>query len=364
MSAMGISEFRKSRGYTLVEIMVAMVIALIVLGGVYQTIVRENVDMDREIIILDMQNNARVAIDRITREIRRTGFVGCGGDLAVNTLNNQGASTTLLGTKTSAVGLVAGPDYWRGLDTMLTELKNGTTVDYLGVPFAFHNNAAASHPLYDEGTDAISLVALGGDVAQDPAQIMVSGIDPVYLKDKAFTKGDILLITDCKDYSIFQKSNCANTLEAKRKMTEGCGSESPPLIALNVSDDTDLGKAYGNEAPARVYNLQISTFFVSGSELVHNKNGRSVALNIEDLQFEFITDTDNDKDLSDETWSLTAAVPGDVRAIRVSVLAMSEVVNGYNNPATYNYAGKSYTPNDQRYRYLTSAAVYLRNAGI
>ncbi|MDF1578269.1 MAG: PilW family protein, partial [Desulfobulbales bacterium] len=106
----------------------------------------------------------------------------------------------------------------------------------------------------------------------------------------------------------------------------------------------------------------ISTFYVKDNELRHNANLRIVADNIEDLQFEFLEDTDDDGDLGDQSWSATFGDPNLVGAIRVWVLAMSEVVNDYTNNETYNYAGNpAYEPNDNRYRYLASATVTLRN---
>ena len=117
---------------------------------------------------------------------------------------------------------------------------------------------------------------------------------------------------------------------------------------------------------------------------------------------EFLFDEDLDKDLSDEVWrnvqttgtGLTVAATGitytskDVRAVRVWVLAMSDVIYTYTDNNTYDYpnspyysaanpfgsarnaAGGSpasnpgYKDAEHRYRYLSSAVVYLRNAGL
>ena len=120
-----------------------------------------------------------------------------------------------------------------------------------------------------------------------------------------------------------------------------------------------MGKAYGNEALARVYNLKTSTFFINDSKLKHNLSNRAIASNIEDLQFEFMTSIGG-------AWAQTfdATKPEDVRAIRVWVLAMSDEVPDYTNRESYTYLGSTYKPNDNRYRYLASSVVYLRNAGI
>ncbi|MFN2368338.1 MAG: PilW family protein, partial [Desulfurivibrionaceae bacterium] len=80
---------KRNGGYTLVEVMVAMVISLIVLGGVYKAVTDETVMLERDEAVLDLQNNARVAMERLVRDIRRTGFFGCGGVLSYPATNTM-----------------------------------------------------------------------------------------------------------------------------------------------------------------------------------------------------------------------------------------------------------------------------------
>lgn len=359
------TELKNIKGYTLVEVMVATLITFIVLGGVYQTITRETIDMDQQESILDMQNNARAAIDRITREIRRAGFLGCGGDLATGTLVGDGDVTATIGALTAGTG-------WDGNTSILTTLLGmggGSDINYLGTPLGYFDNAASDHGIYAPGTDALSLVYLAGDVALDTA--MAISTDPLDLATSAFDKGDILLITDCKDAALLQKTNCSDTLLVRHTIADACPGEPPALNPLNSG--TDLGKDYGNEAPARVYSVKISTYFLEKgtNELCYNTKDLAIAANIEDLQFELLFDENNNKDLTDDAWRSsfpTGFTAFDVRAIRVWILAMSDVVNSYTNTETYDYPDSLYPagspPNDHRYRYLAASAVYLRNSGI
>lgn len=392
---------RTKNGFTLVEVMVAMLIIFIVLGGVYQTITRESVEMDKEEIILDMQNNARSAMDRIAREIRRSGFLNCGADLATNAIDNSGAVDTLIEDWTTGVNPPG--INWDGQFSILDEIisDNGAGMDYLAQPLAFYDNAASAHGLYEEGTDAISLVYLSGDIAVDPASPMsATNDDPIDLAQAGFTKGDILVITDCEKYSIFQKTNCSDVGVVNHSNADACASEDPPLTVRNV--DNELGRAYGSGVQARVFKYNISTFFIAREaadadpDLFHNciydpaneldcPNGGAIASNIEDLQFEFKFDEDNDNDLSDEEWrgsftvGATTFTPADVRAIKIWILAMSDNVYSYTNNDTYDYPNSPYysganpygslngaggAPADNRYRYLASSEVYLRNAGL
>ena len=72
------------------------------MGGVYRAMVDENVNQDRSENILEMQNNARVALTSLVKDIRRTGFLGCGGKQVANTLPSIGSDATYIGKLTIA----------------------------------------------------------------------------------------------------------------------------------------------------------------------------------------------------------------------------------------------------------------------
>jgi type IV pilus assembly protein PilW len=64
----------RSTGFTLVELMVAMTIGLIVLAAIYNIFTVQNKSFDVEEQITEMQQNARAAMDIMTREIRMAGY--------------------------------------------------------------------------------------------------------------------------------------------------------------------------------------------------------------------------------------------------------------------------------------------------
>ncbi len=82
---------RNQQGLTLVEVMVAMTIGLVLLGGVVtvmsssQSTYRVNEAMAR------MQENARYAFQLLSRDIRMAGYRGCRGDIVTitNVLNGK-----------------------------------------------------------------------------------------------------------------------------------------------------------------------------------------------------------------------------------------------------------------------------------
>lgn len=409
---MSMSKVKGAPGYTLVEIMVSLLIVFIIMGGVSRTITDETVNMDRQEKILDMQNNVRAVMERLSRDLRRTGSMGCGGEQTANTLSNAGSNNTWVNQYTQAVS-PPGQD-WDGLSSMLGEIMtNGVNVDYLGEDLAVSNDVGSGHPLYKEGTDAITLVYLDEErnVApptspSDPTTSPIS-LDPSGAPDR-YNDGDILYISDCENYALFQKTSTATA-----------GTINHAATGLNNS--SDLNFLYGVSVPAKVFRLEVVPYFVdvANNQLSIGTKGEDIASNIEDLQLEFMIDTDGDDQLTDELWcsqkqgllfldctdntgttNSYAYTSKDVRAVRVWVLATSDIDYSYTDNNTYDYPNSPYyTPNpnttyknsagvlkpgnpfssangaggspasqaplvngaEHRYRYLASEVVFMRN---
>jgi prepilin-type N-terminal cleavage/methylation domain-containing protein len=65
---------KKQGGMTLIELLVAMVIGAILIGAIYRVFISQQKIFAVQQDVVDMQQNARLAIDRMTREIRMAGF--------------------------------------------------------------------------------------------------------------------------------------------------------------------------------------------------------------------------------------------------------------------------------------------------
>jgi type IV pilus assembly protein PilW len=62
------------KGITLIELMVAMVVSGMLMAGVYRTFVSQQHTYTVQEQVTDMQQNVRLAINRMTRELRMAGF--------------------------------------------------------------------------------------------------------------------------------------------------------------------------------------------------------------------------------------------------------------------------------------------------
>lgn len=61
-------------GFTLVELMIALALGLVVLGAMYGVFTLQNRELGNQEQVVDIQQNARAAIDVIGRDIRMAGF--------------------------------------------------------------------------------------------------------------------------------------------------------------------------------------------------------------------------------------------------------------------------------------------------
>jgi prepilin-type N-terminal cleavage/methylation domain-containing protein len=65
---------RACKGLTLIELLVAMAISAILIAAIYRTFIGQHRTYTVQEQVVDMQQNARVAINRMMREIRMAGF--------------------------------------------------------------------------------------------------------------------------------------------------------------------------------------------------------------------------------------------------------------------------------------------------
>jgi prepilin-type N-terminal cleavage/methylation domain-containing protein len=80
MSLNMVMKSRKDKGVTLIELLIALVISGILIAAVYRTFIGQQKAYTVQEQVVDMQQNVRVAINRMMREIRMAGF-GSVGDV-------------------------------------------------------------------------------------------------------------------------------------------------------------------------------------------------------------------------------------------------------------------------------------------
>ncbi|MFO7582517.1 PilW family protein [Guyparkeria sp.] len=79
-----------SRGFTLVELMIAMVLGLVIIGGVISVFLANKQTYRTNEAMSEVQDHARTAFEFLSRDIRMAGLTGCGNlEKVANVLNNK-----------------------------------------------------------------------------------------------------------------------------------------------------------------------------------------------------------------------------------------------------------------------------------
>jgi prepilin-type N-terminal cleavage/methylation domain-containing protein len=81
------------RGFSLVELLIAMVVGLVILGGLYSVFISQNKTYGSQEEIVAMQQSVRAGMDMIVREARLAGFDPQRVNSDANTANNFTGAT-------------------------------------------------------------------------------------------------------------------------------------------------------------------------------------------------------------------------------------------------------------------------------
>ncbi|MCK5898128.1 MAG: prepilin-type N-terminal cleavage/methylation domain-containing protein, partial [Methylococcales bacterium] len=174
----------KQSGMTLIEIMIAMLIGVFLLGGVMQIFMSSRQSYRMQDNLSRMQENGRFAMDFLTRDIRMAGHQGCTTKKAKRWLDPKNPNPNPMPLTTVADGLgIIGRDNiqknWNaGFCGASGNCTQGTDV------FSAHYGDICSNLSADQNTPN--------------ANIQIPAPNRCNIK-----KYDVLLISDCKSADIF-----------------------------------------------------------------------------------------------------------------------------------------------------------------
>ncbi|UZD54084.1 PilW family protein [Caldimonas aquatica] len=174
---------RSLRGLTLVELMVAIVLGLLILGGVIAVFLSNREAFRTTEQLARVQENARTAFELMARSIREAGGSPCGRNLpTANVLNNT--ATTWWAQWGEGLRGYGGSDEFpvKGFGTGHAERVPGTEAIVI---------------LYGDSNSAVPVVSHNPTSAEFKVGSIAHGV-----KD-----GDVLLVCDYKQAAIFQATN-------------------------------------------------------------------------------------------------------------------------------------------------------------
>lgn len=359
------SSAKRSQGFSLIELMVAMVLGLVLMGGVIQVFLTSKQSYSFNEELGWIQENSRFALEHITRDFRMAGYYGCSTDIpVVDVLNPIGGT----GWQTAFSNGIFGFD---GDDTVNLAFSSGEFPEPAR-PVLASGNIPRSDIVTLSRQDTIQSFPV---TAHNAATAIITAVG------HSFVLGDILVISDCDHSAVFQHSgatpdeiehivgsaippaNCSGGLGSPRLCTAAgnaytYGTDATVSKALSHAYYVDTGS---NGLPALFIRELGNGATVTSSELVQG---------IENLQILYGVDVPSVPGDGFPNRYVTADVVdastlwgwSDVVAIRIYLLSRS-LIESASEPQTFSFMGTNYTPTDRFLRQEFVSTIQIRNRG-
>jgi len=224
-----------SKGFTLVEIIIAIGLGALIASGILHIYNGSRQTSTLSNSLTDIQTNARFAMELLTPDIRLAGFQGCAdaNQIFLNSSNGH-----ILADLSPTEDLFR--DSLRGFET--TD-EQWATDSFLANTFA-GNNATP-------GSDVLTVMHASPDaVALNAA--MITDRDAISLANNpmAFSSGDLLLIASCANAHLFRASAVDNNDLATH-------------IFHDTSHNSSAGLGATYDERAALHRFEVNTYFIA-----------------------------------------------------------------------------------------------------
>ena len=362
-------------GFTIVEIMIALALSAILLGGVVQVYSNSKHTYRVTENVARMQENSRFVMDILTKEIRMAGFSPCPR------------------TDRVAVTLDGGSDEATSFATEAIKGFEGGASNFPAVC-----PATGTGPGDRVDGSAAFIVLRGGDqsytvTAHNPAAAEFKVLDATGLED-----GDVLMVCDANNTAILQTSN---TTDASGSVVHNSGvagidpGNCTKGLGYPVPDPcTALGTPYGYDTDAQIVKLFSTIYYVGVSQDGNSRSlyrrqlnvnnsgtlgtGGAVELidGLETMQLIYGLDTTGDglaneyvaADVVDPPGAPTPDNWNNVVSVRIALLTHTpDEVAVEDDSRSYYLAGTQFGTadhgNDKRLRQIYTSTIKIRNRG-
>ena len=181
-----------STGFTLIELMVAMLLGLIVIAGVVSVFLANQRSYRTNQALGDVQDGSRIAFEMMARDIRDAGLTGCSsnGGRVANVLNN-------------APGGSATAQWWADWNNVVRGYDGVTGDPATGTAFGTAETQRVSN--------THSLMLLGGEASGVSVKVNAEPAATFTLNEASSTlqKGDVIIVCDPDHATLVQITNYA-----------------------------------------------------------------------------------------------------------------------------------------------------------
>jgi type IV pilus assembly protein PilW len=363
---------KNSSGMTLVELLVAMVVGMVLLGGVYVSFTSSTTTNSMNEQLSRIQENGRFATSLLTGEVRDAGYVGCLNDvtsfknvLAPFDPSNPDTVESFLYDFSSALhGFEANGD---GTWNDGNEDDENFTWNELNTQFALDFTKEPdqlSDILVIRGMDTSSIVL---DVVPSAASadMKVAGTAEELDTIEDF---DVLLVSDCRHAAVFQVTNYnddGNMVHNTGTVSFGPGNYTKLLEHPDGKfEEGSIFKPVTSVYFIRINSNDIPSLYKSLPGL---DSTVEIAEGVESMQIRYGEDTSDDR-IADVYVSADAVTDWEnVVSVRIGLLLRSidELLHGEVDDSDYDIDGDGVTdftaPGDRHLRVVMSATVGIRN---
>ena len=295
---------KKQTGFTLIELMIAMVIRSFVILGLFNLFINSYRNYHLQEAMSRIQDNARFATDILAANIRETGFAGCQN---INRITPQ--------------SMIAGLTF-----TPATRISG----DRDGISDSIQVQRAVD-------CDGSFTVNVAGPA--DVTNALVSACVPE-------TDSIPLMITDCVHAHIFNANDSEATFSGG---TTYIGANSEVLRFESTEYSIAL--------------LRSGVFIPSLYESVNGGPRQEVIRGVENMRILYGLNTDGVEGVDGYAAATATASWEQVVAVRIGLLMVSPEDNVLDEPQTYiDLDGDEVTATDKRLRRVTTTTIVLRNA--
>jgi len=191
---------KKNHGFTLIELLIAMAVGLVVLGAVYSVFIVQNKELNKQEQIAVMQQNARMAMEMMTKEIMMAGY-------GASTLTRCSGTTTAAATTPPCLGILNAANILQ----FNMDITNTTGTSLLPDGLTDGPNETITYGLYTSTAGGVSVQCLGRKSSVNsnyqPVVENIQSLAFTYLTAAGASTTDLSLIRIIKITIIAQTAN-------------------------------------------------------------------------------------------------------------------------------------------------------------
>ncbi len=338
---------KNQQGVTLVELMVAMVLSMFLVGGVTQIYLSNSQSYRVTEASSRVQENSRFAFRFLTRDIRMAGYQGCAGQTmtVTNTLNPSGSSFLYdFGVAVQGFEATGSSTWTPTVDASITSPLGGSDILVI-------------RGMFDEGIEITGQPNNAADCNNSSsytADLKVSSAG-------SLLGGDIVIAGDCSRASIFQITN----INPGGNIVHNTGGATTP-----GNSTKDLATCYAGNG--QLYKVVTRVFYIrnntAGIPSLYSKDGAANAQElvegVEDMQIEYGLGSGVNNLLASFETANTVNTNNDwdrVISVRINLLMRSIQDSITTKPQAYDFNGSAVTASDRRLHRVFTTTIALRN---